>query len=102
MIVENVVLLIVAGVFTVLALVLGFAAAVEVTRIVREIATQAAEGTARTPDGSETSDWRRAGSPGEGAEGEHPFTPYRNREVVERLITHFEEGEVDASGGRKG
>jgi hypothetical protein len=99
MIVENVVLLIVAGAFTVLALVLGFYVAVEVTRIVREITTQAAEGTARTPDGSETSDWHRTGSPGE---EEHPFTPYRNREVVERLITHFEEGEVDVSGGREG
>jgi hypothetical protein len=99
MIVGNVVLLIVAGAFTVLALVLGFYVAVEVTRIVREITTQAAEESARTPDGSGTSDWHRTGSPGE---EEHPFTPYRNREVVERLITHFEEGEVDVSGEREG
>jgi hypothetical protein len=85
MIPDDMLLLVIAAVFFILALAVDIYIGVEVVRILREIIAQMMEGPFYGP-----------GVPGEGElsgggfAGGRAIMPFRDRETVRRLIKHFE------------
>lgn|SRR5574341_198133 len=97
MLLDNVVMLLVAGVFSMLALLVDFYIVVEIIRLVREFFAQLSEGSRAWAAQAEG---QRAVQAAVGFEGGRTITPFEDRDTVERLIDHFEEEEAETVSGQ--
>lgn len=89
MIVENVLVLVIAGIFSMLALILTFFIGVEIVRLFREIFEQGQANRAYNAQLRAAASTSTPASKGDGPS----INPFQDRDTVERLITHFEDGQ---------
>ena len=89
MILDNILLLVVAGVFSMLALVVNFYIGVEVIHLIREAFAQFTDGSRRRRTSSKSDDHQV------GVKVDRTITPFQDRGTVERLIGHLQEGEEE-------